>query len=431
MKKISEAMGAGENGYPPSVPSPAAASSSTTAQGAEVRSCPGITPLTPALQPSRRKRSSSVPQAHRAGRRSPGNLRHRPDPRALARVGTQVGQQPPALLSGVATGGQDREIAQPAGILERTDPERTTHRQRWGGTAAAVLPAPQAFEALHLLIPTAMAVGQQTELVFFQGQRAALHLHGRAEGAAITEIQQGPEAPAQTPGGPGHDPELKAQGQLPAGGVSPGRCPQRAQGGHPVVAGGGAPIGAGQVEHPAEAHGLQGQRQQRRRAAEGIEIHQLEALIAEQAIGQQLLGRVGTEPQRQALPQGLQIDPQQRQPLRIGIVGPDGGCTGLEAIAQGAHTAARHQIQHPQGALTRQPPGQQHPQIPGRARVGAEEAFPQPQLGRSFAIVRVVRRGSDSGGDSSSPACRRGWHRLGPAWHLALARPGLPLACAR
>ena len=126
--------------------------------------------------------------------------------------------------------------------------------------------------------------------------------------------------------------------------MGPGRRPQQADRGRPVVAGGGAAVGAGQIEHPVEGHRLQGQRQQGRGAAEAIEIHQLEALLALQALRQQVLGRAGAAAQTR---QASEIALQQGQPIGIGVVGPHRLGTGLQAVAQGADATASHGIEHP------------------------------------------------------------------------------------
>ena len=145
-------------------------------------------------------------------------------------------------------------------------------------------------------------------------------------------------------------------------------------------------IGAGQIQHTAKTHRLQGQGHQACGAAKGIEIHQLKTLLAQQAAGQQALGRQG----RAAHPganQGLEVGLQQGQSVGIGVIGPNGAGPRLQAVAQGADAAAGHGIEHPQRALVRQDAGQEHAQIPRGPRGGPKKAIAQAQISSSFAIV--------------------------------------------
>ena len=59
-----------------------------------------------------------------------------------------------------------------------------------------------------------------------------------------------------------------------------GRCPEPAHRGATIVAGGGAPIAAVQIQHPAAGHRLQRKRHQGAGTAEGVQVHQFEALAA-------------------------------------------------------------------------------------------------------------------------------------------------------
>jgi hypothetical protein len=135
-----------------------------------------------------------------------------------------------------------------------------------------------------------------------------------------------------------------------------------ANGGGSVVARGRAAIGAGQVEHAAKTHRLQGEGHQACWAAKGIEVHQLKTLLALQTPGQQALGRQGRGAQLDSS-QGLEVGLQQGQSIRIGVIGPNLASPRLQAVAQGADAAAGHGIEHPQRALTRQHAGQEHAQI--------------------------------------------------------------------
>ena len=134
-----------------------------------------------------------------------------------------------------------------------------------GGPAAAGGPLAQLPEALAELLAAAVAMGQQPQQALLLGVRPALQLKRHPEGASFAETEQGPHPPAQGPGGPGHHRDLQPQGQLPTGGMGTGGGPQGAQRGGAVVAGGGAAIGAGQVQHPAKLQGLQGRRHRGRK----------------------------------------------------------------------------------------------------------------------------------------------------------------------
>ena len=90
-----------------------------------------------------------------------------------------------------------------------------------------------------------MAVGQHAEVMLLPWLAAAAQAHRAAKGAPFTEAKKGLDAPAQGPGRSSHAAKLQAQGQLPAGGMGPGRRPQQPDRSRAVVAGGGAAIGAG------------------------------------------------------------------------------------------------------------------------------------------------------------------------------------------
>ena len=262
------------------------------------------------------------------------------------------------------------------GVLERAKPEgagdREGHRRRVASTIRAALtvattqrPLAQRQQALAELLAAAVAMGQQAQLLLLTRGGAAQQLDGGAEGTALAEAEQRPDAAAEGPGSTGHHGDLQPQGQLPAGGMGPGRGAERTDGRAAIVAGGGAAVGAGQIQHPAEAHSLQGWRHQGAGAAEGIEIHNTEAPLSEQAAGQQVLGRQRRALQPAAsLRQGQQVAAQPGQAIDVGIVRPHQLRPGLQAVAQGTDAAARHQIEHAQTlrALAEHP-RQQHPQI--------------------------------------------------------------------
>ena len=130
------------------------------------------------------------------------------------------------------------------------------------------------------------------------------------------------------------------------------------------MAGRRASIGASQIEHPAKLQRLQGQGHQGGGAAKGIEIQEAETPLLHQAVREQMLRGAGAQLQAAALSlQRLQVALEQRQPVRIGVIGPDLRRTPLQPVAQGADAAARHQIEHAQGLIRRQMPHQQHAQV--------------------------------------------------------------------
>jgi len=223
------------------------------------------------------------------------------------------------------------------------------------------------------LITAALTACQQTQLGFLPAGDPPVQPHHKPECAAFTETGNGLKPPAQLPGFPGQDPELKSQSNFPAGWMRPCRCREMANRGRSVMAGGRSSIRACKDQQTPKTKHREGRLQKGVRTSESIEIDQIKEGPIEIGLPEKTVRCLTGGPQgqtRYALKR-LKIRLQQGAPVWIRIVGPEldpaaGFGQGLKTPTKTTDAATGHEIEPAQRPLCRcRLIGcQQHRQIP-------------------------------------------------------------------
>jgi hypothetical protein len=135
-------------------------------------------------------------------------------------------------------------------------------------------------------------------------------------------------------------------------------------------------IGAGQIDHTLQSHGLQPQWEESVGGSKGIQVNQIKTLPLDQAGGQQSLGALGRGSKQTGPLKHSEVRLQHRETFGVSVIHQQRACLRLLPIAEGAETTPGHQIQNPQGSSTGQDAGKKHPEIPGRPGGWIEKSTP-------------------------------------------------------
>jgi hypothetical protein len=152
------------------------------------------------------------------------------------------------------------------------------------------------------------------------------------------------------------------------------------------MTGGPSAIRTGKVKKSIKGNGLQRQGNQGVGGPEGIEIHEIKTLGAQQAIRQQPTGRKSCPSQETAVLQYGKIGSQEGESLGIGIIGPKTANPRLQPVAQASQAAPGHQIQNPWRPPPAHGAGQKNPEVPRGSGSGIKEADTRLKRGRPFEV---------------------------------------------